>query len=96
MLGKGSLGMFHAPWLLSASVAAFLVGPALHQAGRRVVAWRTALDGFALVAVGGLAALHLLPEALLHGGLVGRVVAPAIFCLRVTVCTRHVVLCIGP
>ncbi|MFP6685070.1 MAG: hypothetical protein VB934_10165, partial [Polyangiaceae bacterium] len=67
--------MFHAPLLLSASVAAFLVGPALHQAGRRVVAWRTALDGFALVAVGGLAALHLLPEALLHGGLVAVVLA---------------------
>ena len=30
--------------------------------------WKSALDGFIMVTVGGLAALHLIPEALQHGG----------------------------
>ncbi|MCP4503487.1 MAG: hypothetical protein GY822_26445 [Deltaproteobacteria bacterium] len=58
---------------LSLSVAALLVGPLLLTRGRGELqkgrfALSGFLDGFALVTAGGLAALHLLPEALSEGG----------------------------
>ena len=55
--------------LLVAALAGLLFGPILLQIRRDVGRWQTALDGFTLVAVGGMAAFHLIPEAMEYGGL---------------------------
>lgn len=54
--------------LALAAMFGLLVGPLLHRVRRDSDRWRAALDGFTLVSVAGLALLHLLPEALTHGG----------------------------
>ncbi|MDP7039154.1 MAG: permease [Myxococcota bacterium] len=54
--------------LLLAALAGLLFGPVLLQIRRDVGPWQKALDGFTMVAVGGLAAFHLIPEAIEHGG----------------------------
>jgi len=54
--------------LLLGSVLALVLGPLLLQLRASLDHWRAGLDGFALVTAGGLAALHLLPEALAEGG----------------------------
>ena len=68
-------------WLLIAALLGLCVGPVLHQAWRDAKAWSATLDGFALIAVGGLAALHLLPEAIAHGGAATAGIAVAGFLL---------------
>lgn len=55
--------------LLLASVVGLIVGPILLRLPSWTAGWQRCLDGFALVTVGGLAALHLIPEALGTGGL---------------------------
>jgi uncharacterized protein len=54
--------------LLLAAVLGLLLGPALLFLKIDVSRKDGFLDGFTLVAVGGIAALHLIPEAILHGG----------------------------
>ena len=55
-------------WLLFASCVALLVGPALaHLSGERKGPLAM-LDGFVVVALVGLLALDVLPDALVHGG----------------------------
>jgi uncharacterized membrane protein YraQ (UPF0718 family) len=54
--------------LLMASVLGLIAGPLLLQLKEDAEHELGAVDGFALVTVGGLAVLHLLPEAFLHGG----------------------------
>lgn len=61
--------------LLLAAVAGLLAGPLLFRVREDWRAWWALLDGFVLVTVGGIAALHLLPEALEHGGLLALVFA---------------------
>src|SRR5262245_66375851 len=52
---------------LLASLAALIVGPVVFERARR--AWAlAALDAFALVAVGGLVAVHILPQCFARGG----------------------------
>ncbi len=55
--------------LLTASVLGLLAGPSLLQLRVESTSWKSGLDGFALVAVGGISALHLLPESIVQGGL---------------------------
>ena len=54
--------------LLMASVLGLIAGPLLLQLKEKAEHELGVVDGFALVTVGGLAVLHLLPEAFLHGG----------------------------
>jgi len=59
-------------WLLVLSLGSLVVGPVLltlRAKGETAHGFIDALDGFALVATGGLALLHLLPEAMHHGGI---------------------------
>jgi uncharacterized membrane protein YraQ (UPF0718 family) len=55
--------------LLLASVVALFFGPFLLRVNVEQEGWAKALDSFALVAVGGLVVLHLIPDVLAHGGL---------------------------
>jgi len=55
--------------LLIGAVVGLFVGPVLIKFTRHESSWRAGLDGFALLTAGGLAALHLLPEAVANGGL---------------------------
>ena len=50
------------------SIAVFVLGPLLLFIQREQRRWRLVLDGFILVTVGGISLLHLIPEALVHGG----------------------------
>lgn len=55
-------------WMLILSLAALILGPLLHRmagGSRRLLA---ALDGFTLVAIGGLVLVHSLPEAMEQAG----------------------------
>ena len=54
--------------LLIASVMGLIVGPVMLQLRRRLDLGYAFLDGFTLVTVGGLAAFHLIPEAIEQGG----------------------------
>ena len=54
--------------LLLVSVVGLLIGPLLVQVSSNLEKTGAALDGFALITVGGLVVLHLLPEAIAHGG----------------------------
>lgn len=54
---------------LAVSGVGLLAGPLVYRMTRGgQPQWHAALDAFALVSVCGLATLHLLPEAVLHGG----------------------------
>ena len=55
--------------LFLASVLALFLGPLLLRVNVEQEGWSKALDSFALVAVGGLVVLHLIPDVLAHGGL---------------------------
>ena len=61
--------------LLAAAVIGLVLGPVFHRMGRGTKAWRATLDGFAVVGVAGISVLHLLPEAIAHGGLTAVIVA---------------------
>jgi len=56
--------------LLLLAILSLIVGPALIQSGGSNRGRLALMDGFALVAVGGLAILHMLPESLRHGGII--------------------------
>jgi uncharacterized protein len=56
--------------LLMASILGLVLGPVLLKGKDAPSRRGELLDGFALVTAGGLAALHLLPEAILTGGVV--------------------------
>jgi uncharacterized protein len=55
--------------LLATALATILISPLMLRFAR-ANRWLPFLDGFALVGVGGIAALHLLPEAFEFGGLI--------------------------
>jgi len=59
----------HGLWILGVSVAALLVGPAIHRVARREPVTMAALDNFVLVIVVGLVTLEIFPAALLLGAL---------------------------
>ncbi len=61
--------------MLVLSLVALGVGPALALAAERGRRLRQALDGFVVVTVGGLVFLHILPEAIGHGGLLAGLLA---------------------
>lgn len=54
--------------LLILSILALVVGPAVHRMARHRTAMLRALDGFVLVAVGGLVLVQILPECVADGG----------------------------
>ena len=54
----------HGLWILGVSVAALLVGPAIHHVARRQPLTMAALDNFVLVIVVGLVTLEIFPAAL--------------------------------
>jgi len=54
--------------LLLISVLGLIAGPLILQIRTNLERTGAVLDGFALVSVGGLVILHLLPEAIEHGG----------------------------
>lgn len=55
--------------MLAASLVGLIIGPLVHQIAPRQSGWAAGMDGFVLAAVGGLCVLHLLPHALMVGGL---------------------------
>jgi len=64
---SAALGRFSVNSALLASLAALAVGPLVFERARR--AWAlAALDAFALVAVGGLVAVHILPQCFARAG----------------------------
>jgi len=58
----------HGLWILGVSVAALLVGPAIHRVARREPVTMAALDNFVLVVVVGLVTLEIFPAALAQAG----------------------------
>ena len=52
--------------LLIAAILGLLLGPLLLRLRASDITWQAALDGFVIVTVGGIAVLHLLPEAFAH------------------------------
>ncbi|MCP5511478.1 MAG: permease [Leptospiraceae bacterium] len=50
------------------SLLGFLIGPFLHTFFLKRKKWHQFLDGFSLTAVGGIALVYLLPEAISNGG----------------------------
>lgn len=58
----------HGLWILGVSVAALLVGPAIHRVARREPVTMAALDNFVLVVVVGLVTLEIFPAALALAG----------------------------
>ena len=64
----------HGLWILGISVAALVLGPAVHLLARRAPPTMAALDNFVLVAVVGLVALEILPGALELAGLAAFIV----------------------
>ena len=61
--------------LLLAAVIGLIAGPTLLTWRPARPTWKAALDGFIVVTVGGIVALHLLPEAFSTGGLPAMVFA---------------------
>lgn len=55
-------------WLLAIGIAALFAGPVLSGLARSNGRIVHGIDGFVLVAMGGLVLLHLLPHSLEHGG----------------------------
>ena len=58
----------HGLWILGVSVAALLVGPAIHRVARREPVTMAALDNFVLVVIVGLVTLEIFPAALTLAG----------------------------
>lgn len=54
-------------WLLLLSILGLFVGPILHIISPRKRTWYSILDGFSITSVGGIALLHLFPEAIANG-----------------------------
>ena len=50
------------------SIAALLLGPAIYTAGRQNRTARRVLDGLILVSIAVIIAVHVVPEAVQHGG----------------------------
>ena len=50
------------------SIAALLLGPAIYAAGRQNRMARRVLDGLILVSIAVIIAVHVVPEAIQHGG----------------------------
>ena len=50
------------------SIAALLLGPAIYTAGRQNRMARRVLDGLILVSIAVIIAVHVVPEAIQHGG----------------------------
>ena len=50
------------------SIAALLLGPAIYAAGRQNRIARRVLDGLILVSIAVIIAVHVVPEAIQHGG----------------------------
>ena len=50
------------------SIAALLLGPAIYAAGRQNRIARRVLDGLILVSIAAIIAVHVVPEAIQHGG----------------------------
>ena len=50
------------------SIAALLLGPAIYAAGRQNRMARRFLDGLILVSIAVIIAVHVVPEAIEHGG----------------------------
>jgi hypothetical protein len=50
------------------SIAALLLGPAIYTAGRRNPMARRVLDGLILLSIAAIIIVHVVPEALQHGG----------------------------
>ncbi len=65
--------------LLLISLLAFAVGPALYRMADRARASLAALDGFVMVAVAGLALVHIIPHAVVTAGVGALAVALAGF-----------------
>ncbi len=63
--------------LLAASIAALFLGPLLARVARTAQPLVQALDGYVVVAIAGLALLHVLPESVAHGGWLAVVAAAA-------------------
>lgn len=63
------MGDAHGLWILGFSVAALLVGPAVHRVAQREPLTMAALDNFVLVVVLGLVILEIVPAALHLSGL---------------------------
>jgi len=61
--------------ILIAAVLGLVVGPLLMHTWLGSKRWQAGLDGFILVAVVGMALIHLLPEALAHGGIIAAALA---------------------
>ncbi len=58
----------HGLWILGVSVAALLVGPAIHRVARREPVTMAALDNFVLVVIVGLVTLEIFPASLTLAG----------------------------
>jgi hypothetical protein len=56
------------------SIAALLLGPAIYTAGRQNRMARRVLDGLILVSIAVIIAVHVVPEAIRHGGKLALVV----------------------
>ena len=56
------------------SIAALLLGPAIYAAGRQNRMARRILDGLILVSIAVIIAVHVVPEAIQHGGKLALVV----------------------
>ena len=56
------------------SIAALLLGPAIYAAGRQNRMARRVLDGLILVSIAVIIAVHVVPEAIQHGGKLALVV----------------------
>ena len=50
------------------SIAALLLGPAIYMAGRKNKTSKRILDGLILLSIAVIIAIHVVPEALRHGG----------------------------
>ena len=66
-------------WLVAASIVLLAIGPLLAHFSRQTRTALAALDSFALITVGGLVLLHVLPHALVEEGWVAAAVALAGF-----------------
>jgi hypothetical protein len=56
------------------SIAALLLGPAIYTAGRQNPIARRVLDGLILLSIAAIIVVHVVPEALQHGGKLALVV----------------------
>ena len=71
--------------LLLASLAALFVAPAIDRATRAYASLTDALDAYVVVAIGGLALLHVLPESVGTGGLWAALAAAVGFALPMVI-----------